>query len=91
MRRDPGALASKPFLSEYLRQAGIFQNAVGGMTTDDPRWNREVAPGDGAVPDLVAALSRPHEATTGLLEKPNKPPVESRRHSARWCGDLIGG
>ncbi len=68
-----------------------LQNTVGGMSTDDIVGDSEVALGDRAMPNLMAALSRPHKSTAGVFQKSNEPPIESRDHSARDHRHLVRG
>ena len=68
-----------------------LQNTVGGMSADDIVGDSEVVLGDRAMPNLMAALSRPHKSTAGVFQKSNEPPIESRDHSARDHRHLVRG
>jgi len=69
--------------SERFRQTGLLKDPIRGVTTNDPCRHRKAPLGQGAVPDLVAALAVPHEGAAGALKQAAQLAIESRRHSRR--------
>ena len=54
--------------SKRLRQAGILEHSIGGVTRHNLAVHRERRVRDGAVPDFVIAFALPYEVATSLAE-----------------------
>ena len=69
--------------SKRLRQAGLAQDSVGGMTTENADRHREISLRDRAMPDFMAAAALPDQTTTSGAQQIPQRPVELRRHVRR--------
>ncbi len=69
--------------SEGFRQSGLTQNSIRSVPAWNAIWHGEIAIGDWAVPDLVAAFDLTDHRAAGGAREISQRAVELRRHFRR--------